>query len=81
MARTASKLKSTAVMQRRRHSAPGELDFFPTPAWATRAILEALGGRGRFHSSVCWEPACGGGHMAEPLREAFGGVVASDVHD
>jgi hypothetical protein len=29
---------------------------------------------------VCWEPACGEGHMARPLAEYFGEVVASDVH-
>jgi len=28
-----------------------------------------------------WEPACGEGHMAEPLRELFTHVRASDIYD
>jgi hypothetical protein len=29
----------------------------------------------------CWEPACNRGHMVAPLKEFFGTVIASDVHD
>lgn len=58
------------------------LDFFPTPPWATRALLRHVlhidAERGRHLS--CWEPCCGEGHMAEPLREVFGKVYASDVY-
>ena len=61
------------------------LDFFPTPPWATRALIEHvfdhLGRRGHCGWQVCWEPACGEGHMAEPLKEYFREVVASDVKD
>ncbi|WP_346772397.1 methyltransferase [Chelativorans sp. AA-79] len=28
-----------------------------------------------------WEPACNRGYMVKPLREYFGIVIASDVHD
>lgn len=28
-----------------------------------------------------WEPACNRGHMAKPLREYFGRVFTSDIHD
>jgi len=60
------------------------LDFFPTPPWATRAFVKyvavpVLGVRDD-HDEFIWEPACGEGHMAEPLREAFRLVVASDIH-
>jgi len=59
-----------------------DVDFSPTPPWATRALMEhvmpALGVRD-FHSA--WEPACGEGHMAEPLREYFTEVMATDVMD
>lgn len=58
------------------------LDFFPTPPWATRAFLAVLENRGWVEpGQTVWEPACGEGHMAEPLREAFARVYASDVHD
>jgi len=72
--------RSTAVMQRRK-SAPHSLNYFPTPPWATRALLEflteQLGDLGRFSA---WEPACGEGHMAKPLLEQFGSVRISDVY-
>jgi len=61
------------------------LDYFPTPPWATRALIEHvfdhLGRRGHCGWQVCWEPACGEGHMAEPLAEYFREVVASDIKD
>lgn len=61
------------------------LDFFPTPPWATRALMEHVIGESKavlkaLDRSV-WEPACGGGHMAEVLAEYFTRVHASDVHD
>ncbi|SER50370.1 hypothetical protein SAMN04490244_101286 [Tranquillimonas rosea] len=73
--------RSTAVMQRR-HEAHDSLDDFPTPPWATRALCEWLAGQGwnLFHLSVR-EPAANRGFMARPLGEAFGTVMASDVHD
>lgn len=75
--------RSTAVMQRRK-VAPDSLDYFPTPPFATRALCEFLcdqmGGGMALADMVCWEPACGEGHMVRPLREYFGEVVPSDVH-
>lgn len=75
--------RSTAVMQRRR-VAPDSLDYFPTPPFATRALCEFLseqmGGGMALANMVCWEPACGEGHMVRPLREYFRDVIASDVH-
>lgn len=68
-----------AVMASRREP-PDSLDYFPTPPWATRALLRHVIGEGR-RAETCWEPACGEGHMAEVLRESFGAVLASDVHD
>lgn len=74
---------STAVMARRVEP-PDSLDFFPTPPWATRALCELVlpqfAVRGPADLTV-WEPAAGEGHMAEVLRESFGAVIASDVHD
>lgn len=86
--------RSTAVMQRRA-PAPDELDYFPTPPWATRALCEwlirheyiparrgptLLCGVDEARLS-CWEPACGAGWMVRPLCEYFWPVRATDVHD
>lgn len=71
--------KSHAVMAQRTE-AKDSLDDFPTPPWATRALLEhALKGH-RFSDVDCLEPACGIGHMAKVLNEYFQMVEASDVH-
>lgn len=72
----------TSVMQQRHHAPPDELDFFPTPPWATRAFLQVLQAFDPLLSvRNVWEPACGAGHMAAVLAEDAGQVVASDVFD
>ncbi len=83
--------KSSAVMEQR---ARGEvesdsdlqalyrkLEFFPTPPWAARAGAELVLALDEKACSV-WEPACGQGHIAEPLREYFDRtkVIATDIH-
>jgi hypothetical protein len=61
------------------------LDYFPTPPWATRALIEKVlpqvGARADCARQQVWEPACGEGHIAGVLEEYFATVVASDVHD
>jgi hypothetical protein len=73
---------STAVMQRR-VEAHDSLDDFPTPPWATRALCEFLETESDapLRMMIAREPAANRGHMVTPLREYFGSVVASDVHD
>ena len=76
---------SPAVMAQR-HEPHDSLDFFPTPPWATRALVEhvLIGGgwsREQIAAATAWDPACGEGHMVRPLRESFRAVGASDVHD
>lgn len=58
------------------------LDYFPTPPWATRALIESvLPYLGVQAIGSVWEPACGEGHIAEVLREyAEGPVIATDIH-
>lgn len=68
-------------MQLSRREPPDSLDFFPTPPWATRALLEHLAPDYRLQEQECWEPCAGEGHMVRPLQEAFGTVHASDVFD
>lgn len=54
-------------------------ELFPTPPWATRALLQIVlprlfvGGLGQI-----WEPCAGLGHMAEVLAEGRSGVFATD---
>ncbi|WP_048445929.1 hypothetical protein [Methylobacterium variabile] len=72
----------TAVMASRREP-PDSLEFFPTPPWATRALMRhvlpaCLSG---FHVASVWDPACGEGHMVEVLREEIAFVQASDIFD
>ncbi len=55
------------------------LDDFPTPPWATRALLEHV--VGPVDRLSCLEPACGRGNMALPLSEYFSTVGAQDIAD
>ncbi|MBN8955120.1 MAG: hypothetical protein J0H17_00695, partial [Rhizobiales bacterium] len=57
------------------------LDYFPTPPWATRALLEHVLPQYASWNSSVWEPACGEGHIAEVLAERFREVIATDIHD
>ena len=68
---------STAVMQRRVEP-HDSLDDFPTPPWATRALLENVI---RLRGFTAWEPCCNRGHMVKPLKEYASQVWASDIHD
>lgn len=51
-------------------------DFFPTPAWATYALID----NERFQGDI-WESACGNGAMSEVLGEAGKKVISSDLYD
>lgn len=58
------------------------LDDFPTPPWATRALIEhVVAAKGALAAMTCLEPACGRGHMAVALAPYFREVVATDVFD
>ena len=54
---------SHAVMAQRTEGKKS-LDDFPTPLWATRALIEEVIGKDRVTGQTCLEPACGRGHMA-----------------
>ena len=71
---------SHAVMAQRVEPA-SSLDDFPTPPWATRALVEYVLDKPALASMSCLEPACGRGHMAVTLAECFGSVTSSDVFD
>lgn len=74
---------SSAVMAQRRE-ARDSLDDFPTPPWATRALMEHVFGAapiGHLYGKSVLEPCANRGFMARPLAEYFGRVHARDVHD
>ena len=75
---------SPAVMAQR-HEPHDSLDDFPTPPWATRALVEKVLLPTRNYRAikqhVVWEPSANRGHMVRPLREYFGRVIGSDIHD
>jgi hypothetical protein len=50
-------------------------DFYPTPAWVTKALGEYV----KFAGQRIWEPAAGRGDMAEVLAAAGADVYSSDI--
>lgn len=51
-------------------------DFFPTPAWATWALID----NEQFSGDI-WECACGNGAMSNVLDETQSAVISSDLFD
>ena len=51
-------------------------DFFPTPRWATFALID----NEKFSGDI-WECACGDGTMSKVLEETGCTVLSSDLHD
>lgn len=51
-------------------------DFFPTPEWATHALIENENFKGDI-----WECACGNGAMSRVLEETGCQVPSSDLYD
>lgn len=51
-------------------------DFYPTPAWATYALID----NEKFSGEI-WECACGDGAMSEVLEEMGSVVRSSDLYD
>ncbi|PWT80936.1 MAG: hypothetical protein C5B44_04605 [Acidobacteria bacterium] len=50
-------------------------DFFPTPAWATHALID----NEKFQGDI-WEPACGDGAMSRVLETTGQKVSSSDLY-
>ncbi|OAN49439.1 hypothetical protein [Magnetospirillum moscoviense] len=49
-------------------------DFYPTPAWATHALID----NERFRGDI-WESACGNGAMSDVLEHTGQQVISSDL--
>ena len=84
--------KGARAIMSSRQEPDDSLDFFPTPPWATRALVErvlqnadllgtTLADALDLKKLSVWEPACGEGHIAEVLREYGDDVLATDIHD
>lgn len=65
----------------KRASPKDGLDDFPTPPWATRALIEHVIGTDRVKDLSCWEPAVNRRYMAKALEEYFAYTLESDIHD
>ncbi len=77
--------RSSAVMNQRKE-AHDSLDDFPTPPWATRALLEHVILKHCYDAPLLasqrvWDPAANRGHMIRPLSEYFAQAQATDIHD
>lgn len=72
---------SHAVMAQRHKLKNDILDDFPTPPWATRALLEHVIKDRSIKNGSCLEPACNRGYMSNVLCEYFKEVTSSDVAD
>ncbi len=60
----------------KRNADIGGPDFFPTPAWATYALID----NEKFSGDI-WESACGDGAMSTVLEETGCQVPSSDLFD
>lgn len=64
-----------------RLSAPDALDYFPTPPWATRALLNMIIDHyGKIDRYKALDPCCGELHMVKPMREYFDETLYSDIY-
>ena len=80
--RLQNKQNTSHAVMAQRVEAKDSPDDFPTPPWATRALIEhILDGKEELANRSCLEPACGAGHMARVLMEYFGTVHHSDAYD
>ena len=77
--RVMGKQNTSHAVMAQRFEAKDSLDDFPTPPWATRALLKHVIPNKDLARHSVWEPACGVGHMAKVLKEYFGRVDASDI--
>ena len=71
---------SHAVMAQRKKTID-DIDDFPTPPWATRALIKFVLNDYNISNQNCLEPACNVGHMSKVLKESFKEVHSSDLVD
>lgn len=75
---------SARDMVGRRSDYDETFDDFPTPPWATRALMERVLPRveySNFKDLHVLEPACGRGYMSNAIKEYGCAVTSTDVRD
>ena len=76
-----SKQNTSHAVMAQRIEPSDSLDDFPTPPWATRALIKHIIGIDKVAKDTCLEPACNRGFMSRTLEENFKTVTSSDVFD
>ena len=64
-----------------RRKTKGKIDYYPTPPHVTEALMEYLSGWYDLKVHTCYEPAAGGGHMSDVLKNYFRFVHETDIID
>ena len=54
-------------------------NYMPTPPWCTHVICKYLSRTIDLSGKTCWEPAAGGGHMIDVLKQYFRKVKGCDI--
>jgi hypothetical protein len=75
------KANNSQAVRQQRKSPKESLDDFPTPPWATRALIEHILPELKTYKGIILEPACNRGHMVKPLSEHKAAVYGTDVLD
>jgi hypothetical protein len=70
-------LKSSTIIGGAGAEKRRELDFYPTPAECTHALMKYLNLNIEEH--IIWEPACGTGEMSEVLKRYASEVISTDL--
>lgn len=69
--------RGTSIAGRKNTSGP---DFYCTPEWATRALMDKCSEVGGFEGTI-YEPASGNGAMAKVIEDYYPDVIASDIQE
>jgi hypothetical protein len=72
-------MNTYAFRAQRKDPKNGELDYYPTPLWATRALFEHVIKIDR--SARVLEPACGAGHMMYAMADYVDVIDGFDIED
>ena len=72
--------KASAAVMARRKNDKTDLDFYRTPAWATRSLFEMLSHHDLIkHDQSVLDPCAGAGDMSRELKHHFRRVTTMDI--
>lgn len=72
---------TSSAVRMQRTEPKSSLDDFPTPPWATRALIKYVLSDHISPDDIVDEPCCNRGFMARPLIEVFPKLRATDIKD